>query len=241
MQQHFVRETERVLQRRVLVADLDQTIVRDDDQRVDAILQFLDPGFRLQSALLPLEAERPRCDTDRQRTERTRDFRDDRRCTGSGTAALAGRDEDHVRTLEDFFDLFAVIVRGLTAELRIRTRTESAGQRATDVELHVGIRHEQCLRVGVHRDELDAAQSGFDHAVDGVHATATHADHLDHREVALWCCRHVHASTPGRFLLLVFIPRRAGPASPFGVGSPAFGVSGSSGREVNFEHNLMLS
>ena len=60
---------------------------------------------------------------------------------------------------------------------------ESPGQLATDVELQVGVAHEQRLRVGVGGDELDVAQPGVDHAVDGVHSAATDADHLDDGEV----------------------------------------------------------
>ena len=53
-----------------------------------------------------------------------------------------------------------------------------------DVELDVGVAHLQRLGVGVRRDELDAAQAGVDHAVDGVGAAAADADDLDHCEVA---------------------------------------------------------
>jgi len=49
----------------------------------------------------------------------------------------------------------------------------------TDVELQVGVAHEQRLRVRVGRDELDVAQPRVDHAVDGVHSAATHSHHLD--------------------------------------------------------------
>ena len=36
---------------------------------------------------------------------------------------------------------------------------EPAGELAADVELHVGVAHEQRLRVGVHRDELAALEA----------------------------------------------------------------------------------
>ena len=65
---------------------------------------------------------------------------------------------------------------------------------AADVELHVGVAHEQRLRVGVHRDELDALQARVDHPVDGVAAAAADADDLDHREVVLRLAQHAVAS-----------------------------------------------
>jgi len=61
----------------------------------------------------------------------------------------------------------------------------------TDIELHVGIRQQEGLRVGVDRDELDTLQSRIDHPVDRVAATAADTDHLDHREVVLRSAEHV--------------------------------------------------
>ena len=65
-----------------------------------------------------------------------------------------------------------------------------AGERATDVELHVGVRQQQRLRVGVDRDELDALQAGVDHPVDGVAPTAADTDDLDDREIVLRSAEH---------------------------------------------------
>ena len=50
-----------------------------------------------------------------------------------------------------------------------------------DVDLHVGVAHQERLRVGIDGDELDARQARVDHAVDGVRATAADADDFDHR------------------------------------------------------------
>ena len=60
---------------------------------------------------------------------------------------------------------------------------EPAGQLPPDVELQVGVAHEQRLRVRVGGDELDVAQPGVDHAVDGVHSAAAHSNHLDDCQV----------------------------------------------------------
>ena len=62
--------------------------------------------------------------------------------------------------------------------------SEPARELPTEVELHVGVAHQQRLRVGVHRDELDALQAGVDHPADGVRAAAADADDLDDGEVA---------------------------------------------------------
>jgi hypothetical protein len=54
------------------------------------------------------------------------------------------------------------------------------------------------LGIGVDADELDAAQSGLDHAVDRVDAAATDADDLDHGQVALQAvpAHRAHLLTP---------------------------------------------
>ena len=61
---------------------------------------------------------------------------------------------------------------------------EAARELAADLELDVGVAHLERLRVRVDGDELDALQALIHHAVDGVGAAASDADHLDHCEVA---------------------------------------------------------
>ena len=111
------------------------------------------------------------------------------RAAGAGAAALAGGDEHHVGALEDLLDLLAVLLGGLAADLGVAAGAEAAGQLAADVELHVGVAHQQRLGVGVDGDELDALQPGVDHPVDGVDAAAADADDLDDRQVVLGRCR----------------------------------------------------
>ena len=118
------------------------------------------------------------------------DLGDDRRAAGAGAAALAGGDEHHVGALEDLLDLLAVLLGGLAADLGVAAGAEAPGELAADVELDVGVAHEQRLGVGVDGDELDALQPGVDHAVDGVDAAAADADDLDHGQVVLRVAGH---------------------------------------------------
>ena len=146
------------------------------------------------AATLALEGERPGHDADGQCAERAGDAGHDGRATGAGAAALAGGDEDHVGPLEDLLDLVGVVLGGRAADLGVGTRTEAAGELAPDVELHVGVAHEQRLRVGVDGDELDALETDVDHPVDGVDAAAADADDLDDRDVVLRCRHGVRPS-----------------------------------------------
>ncbi len=115
----------------------------------------------------------------------------DRRAAGAGAAALAGGDEHHVGALERLLDLLGGAprrpARPTSGSL---PGAEAAGELAADVELHVGVAHQQRLRVGVDGDELDALQPGVDHAVDGVDAAAADADDLDDRQVVLRVAGH---------------------------------------------------
>ena len=102
-----------------------------------------------------------------------------------GAATLARGDEHHVGALERVLDVLGVVLGGLPALVRVGAGAEPAGQLTADVELDVGVAHQQRLGVGVDGDELDPAQTGFDHPVDGVDATAADADDLDDGQVVL--------------------------------------------------------
>src|SRR6185312_15009693 len=94
--------------------------------------------------------------------------------------------EDHVGPLQGLLDVGAVLLSGLPAHLGIAARTQPAGQLAPDVQLQVGVAHQQGLGVRVGGDELHVSQPRVDHTVDGVDPSATHTDHLyDGQVVAL--------------------------------------------------------
>ena len=103
------------------------------------------------------------------------------RAAGAGAAALAGRHEHHVGALDDLFDLVGVVLGSLLADVGVGAGAEAASQLAPDVELDVGVAHQQRLRVSVDGDELHASESDLDHPVDGVDATSADAGNLDDR------------------------------------------------------------
>jgi hypothetical protein len=188
--QHVVRHPEGLHHGGALLHDLEQTVVRDDDERVDLFAQVLDAGLSLLRAPTTFEAERARDDSDGERAELVRDLADDRRSAGACAASLARGDEDHVRALESLLDLVPTLAGGLLADLRVRTRAETATRACADVELQVGLRHEQRLCVRVDGDELTAAKAGLDHPVDGIRAAAADSDNLDHGQVRAGLVSH---------------------------------------------------
>ncbi len=180
-EQHLVGGREGLEHAHAAVADLEQAVVGNDDEGVDLALERRDARLGLGAATLALELERPGHDADGQCADRLGDPRDDRCATGSGAAALARGDEHHVGAGERLFDLLGVILGGAAADLGVCAGAEAASDLASDVELDVGVAHEQRLGVGVDGDEFDSAKAELDHPVDGVDTTAADADHLDDR------------------------------------------------------------
>ena len=141
------------------------------------------PDLRLLGAPAPLERERLRDDADRERAELAAELGHDGCAAGAGAAALAGRDEDHVRALQGLLQLVATLACSREADRGIGPGAEAARRLRADVDLHVRVGHQERLRIRVDGDELDAAEAGVDHAVDRVRAAAADADDLDHREI----------------------------------------------------------
>lgn len=184
-QQNLVRGLEGIQHGHVAVRDGEQTIVGDHDERVHFVAQGLDAVLSLVGTATSLEGERAGDHTDGQGTQRASDASDDRRATGAGAAAFTGGHEDHVSALEHFLDFFFVVLGSLASDIRVGSGAEAPGQFTTDVELDVCVRHQQCLCIGVDGDELNAAQTFLDHAVDSVDTAAADADHLDDSQVVL--------------------------------------------------------
>ena len=107
-------------------------------------------------------------------------------------------------------DVGRELTRGLGAganpDIGISAGAQSPGELTADIELDVGIAHEQRLRVSIDRDELDALEPLFDHAIDGVDAATADSDDLDNRQIVLRCC-HEEGTFP---LVIAFaIPAKA--------------------------------
>ncbi len=161
---------------------LQQLLVRDDDQGVDVVAQFLDPLERLLHASFALELERFGDRADGEGADLLLgDLGDHRGRAGAGAAALARGDEDHVGALQRLLDLIPGLGRGARADLWVATGAEPTGELLADRKLDVGVTGLQRLRVGVDGDELDAADARVNHAADRVGAAASGAHHLDHR------------------------------------------------------------
>ena len=107
---------------------LEQAVVLDHDQGVDAVAQLVDPALSLLGALASLERKRSRHHADRERPDLLAELRDDRRAARARAAAFAGGDEDHVGALQRLLQLVAALLRGGKADLGIGAGAEPAGR-----------------------------------------------------------------------------------------------------------------
>ena len=139
----------------------EQPLVRDGDDRVDALAQLVEPAGGLHLTLVAFEPERLRHDRDRERAELAREAGDDGRRAGAGAAAEAGRDEHHVGAVERLDQLFGVFERRLAADVRIGAGAEPLGQLGADLQLDRRLIEVQRLQIGVGDDELDAVEPGL--------------------------------------------------------------------------------
>src|SRR5690606_10936681 len=177
--QHVVGLGEGGQQAGVLAENGQQLLVGDGDQRVDMLGQRANAFIGDLHALATLEGERTGHHGDGQDAELTRHLGDDRRSTGTGTAAHAGGDEDHVGALQHFGDAFAILERGLTTDLRIRTSTQSLGHAGTQLQHGARGNVLQRLCIGVGADEFHALDVVLRHVIDRVAAATTDTDDFD--------------------------------------------------------------
>ena len=190
LSEHVVGEPERIDDRRLPLDHLQQPVVLDHDDRVDALGQLGDALLGNLAAPAAFEGERPRHDADGQSSDLAREIGDDRRGARSGAAPLARRHEHHVGALQDFFQLVARLEGRRPTDLGVGAGSEATRDVVSDVDLHVGVAHQERLCVRVDADELHASKARVDHAVDGVRPTAADADDLDHCHVVATLSLH---------------------------------------------------
>ena len=148
--------------------------------------QCVDAGERDLLALAAFEREGLGHDRHGQDAHFLRELGDHGRCAGTGAAAHAAGDEDHVGAGQDLAHAFAIFHRGLLADFRIGAGAEALGDIAAELDRGLGRTVAERLRVGVGADELHALDAGIDHVCDRVAAAAAHANDLDDR-VRCWC------------------------------------------------------
>ena len=190
LQEDLVCHLERVEHRRVIRRDRQQSIVGDDDEGVDLLLEFLNALLGLNRSATTFEGERAGDDTDGERTLALCDLGDHRRAPVPVPPPLPAV----MNTMSAPASDSRISSTCSSAAWRPTSGSEPAPsprEVAADVELFVGVAHEQRLCIGVGGDEFNALQPGIDHAVDGVDTAAADADDLDDSQIVLRIRHHL--------------------------------------------------
>ena len=188
-----ISDAERIEHGRFLVDNLEKTVVRDDDERVNVLRKKIDALLGLVATSATLERERLRDDTDGQRADfLTSDLGNDGRRARARAAAFTSGDEDHVGLGQSLADLVAGLFGCLRAHFGVGTSAEATGKILADMNGLVRIGHKKRLTIGVDGDELDALHTSLDHAVNGIRTATANADDLDNRQMLgaqiVWHC-----------------------------------------------------
>ena len=178
--QRIVCNAEGVQHAGLLLHDLQQAVVRDDDQRVDLLGQQLDALLRLVAAQAAFEAERFRDHADGQRADLLAgNLGNNGSGAGARAATFAGGDEHHVGFGQDLCDLVAAFLSCLSTDLGIRAGSQAARKIFTDMNGFICIGHQKSLVVRINGDELNALDSSLNHAVDCVCSAAADTHDAD--------------------------------------------------------------
>ncbi len=176
---NVVGNPESFLHRSVGGHDFQQSLIGNEDQRIDGSLQFLDA---LQSLVHPhhaFEDERFGDDTHGQGALVTGNVGDDRRRAGPGAASHARGNKNHIGPFEGRCDLVTVFFGGGSPPGGVTTGAEPFGELGSDLHglMRLGIL--ESLKIGIDGKELDAGEAGFDHTSDSVSAGSSDSRYLD--------------------------------------------------------------
>ena len=176
---HIVRNGKGVGQRDLLLGNQLETLVGNHHERIHMLAERRDTRLGLLHALLAFKGKRLGHDTDGQDAHFFSDFGDHGRRAGTGAAAHAGRDEHHVGASERRLDVLFAFFRRALSSGRIGAGAFALGDLLADLNFMGSLRTVQSLHICIDRDELNAAHTHLDHAVDSVSAAAACTDHFD--------------------------------------------------------------
>ena len=157
-----------------LVRQTEQVLVRNDDQRIDDLLQGFNTLLGLTHTLVAFELERLGHDAYGQNTQFTCSLCDDRCSTCPGAPAHTSRDETHVRTGKVINDLLNALFGGGSPDRGPRACAQTFGDFHAKLDAAFGLGLLQRLRIGVCHHEFNTIEVLLDHVVHGV--TACPAD-----------------------------------------------------------------
>ena len=174
--QNFIRLLERFRKCGPSVHDLEKSVIGNDDQGIDVILDVLDADKRPLHTALRFKAERLCHNTDSEDAHFLGNFRNNRSRASAGAAAHAAGYEYHVRTLDGLRDLICALFCCFLTDLRNCARSKTLGQLLSNLQKSGSSAKIQRLHICIHADELYACYIYIYHSVNSVVACAANAN-----------------------------------------------------------------
>ena len=156
-----------------------QSLVRNDDERVDVVAESDDALLSLDHSLSALECERFCYDTDREDAHFLSRFRYNGSRACACAAAHTCRNEYHVRAANDILNVLDALFGRRFAYRRIGACAVTFRDLFADGDLRCRARREEHLLVAVDRNEVNSLDIFRDHAIDCVAAAAADAYDFD--------------------------------------------------------------
>ena len=195
--EHRIGLVEAVGQLHVAAQHLDQLVVGNDDQRVHELTQLADALLGHLAAAFEVEGTGHHANG--QNAHLARRLRHDRGGTGTGAAAHAGSDEQHVGALQMLTDLVQILHGRLAPLLGPRSGAQTT---CTQLDAHRHTQIFQRLGIGIGADELHTLNLLLSHVIDGIAATTAQTDHLDYRQSRRPCLLLVQFKTHDTLLFI---------------------------------------
>src|SRR5712691_10756296 len=173
-----IRDLERRIQGKTR-HELKQFVIRDHNDRVGKVSEFLEAVFRVLRADGPLGPEREGAYRDRQRARFLRELGKDGCASGACASTEAARDEHHVRSLHDGPQFVRGFTCGFLADLRQGPRPQTPRDTAPEKEFVRRADDQQVLRIRIRGEQLGAYDPGFHQTVDRIAPAAPNPDDLD--------------------------------------------------------------
>jgi hypothetical protein len=153
--QDIIGEQKRILQCGALFDDVEQTIVRNNNQSVDVRSERFDRFSGLLNATSALERERIRHDTYGQDALFAGQLGDDGRRTAPRASPHTGGDKYEIASHDGSLERFSTFGRRDLSKLRVTPGTETSRHLFTDLTLVRRERVDERLRIRVQSPKLD--------------------------------------------------------------------------------------
>ena len=174
--QHVVGIGEGFVLAYIVAQHFEKFLVEHHDQGVDVGLQLGQTGIGIFHARAAFELEGLGHHAHGQDAHLFGHLGDDGSGAGSGAAAHAGGDEEHVGAFQRNADVGFGLLGGQFALVGTAARAQAA---LAQLDAAVCAAAVECLGIGVGANELHPVDRGLDHVLNCVTSTAAHANDLD--------------------------------------------------------------